>query len=640
MANASETTSGNGKTTDVEVSEKIECLVGPRRSQAAKAVGVQPMSSSAMRTALSAIERQSGCEILREIRPRHAMRTLSSAGEATSFYKVRMDVDTAVAMAQTAPPSMAVELDSHLSYGAFGGSPVMQAILAQQLNALRGNKGILANQVKLRIVGQDNEPIARANVTLEGEGFPQEGQTDKNGEVTMPLYTAPNGNARSLFVQPHKDYWTRYMRSPALDPGKTNVIRVQSLRETVPGFPAKARHGWGQVLMGLDQLPDEYTGKGAKIAIIDSGADNKHPCLKHITQGQDLTNDGDTSSWATDIVGHGSHCAGVITAQSANEIALRGFAPDAEIHVLKVFPGGQFSSLLDALAYCIEAGIDVVNMSLGSADTSDAVEQQLEEAVQHGVACIVAAGNSGGPVQYPARSRNVLAVAAIGMLNEFPQGTWDAQTVVPSLVGPDGIFSPSFTCHGPEIAVCGPGVAVISTVPDKGFEPECGTSMAAPHITGLAALMVAHHPAFQGQLKERNANRVAGLFSMIRSASTGSQLGNERTGAGIPKLHSMVPVFQAAQAQAAAGTNGHADPSAPQPMAAQPAFMPMSAQVGGTAGNGAMSGQMLGSFQPMHFTGLSPFQAAPGMMAMPAPVYYGMGVPMMGMPMVDPRLFR
>ena len=111
------------------------------------------------------------------------------------------------------------------------------------------------------------------------------------------------------------------------------------------------------------------------------------------------------------------------------------------------------------------------------------------------------------------------------------------------LIAADGIFSPSFSCIGPEVAVCAPGVAIVSTVPG-GFEPQSGTSTAAPHVTGLAALLLAHHPAFLGPLSSRTQERVAALFSMIRWLCVPYGFGAERTGAGLPRLHGVEQVLQ------------------------------------------------------------------------------------------------
>src|SRR5262249_1801804 len=151
---------------------------------------------------------------------------------------------------------------------------------------------------------------------------------------------------------------------------------------------------------------------------------------------------------------------------------------------------------------------------------------------------------SGGPVQYPAASPYTLAVGAVGRLNEFPDDTWDSSTVRPSLVAGDGIFSPTFTSVGAEVAVCAPGVAIVSTVPG-GFAPLSGTSTAAPHVTGLGALPLAHHPAFQGPLGIRSQNRVVALFGMIRWLSVPYPFGPERTGAGVPRLHAVERLLQA-----------------------------------------------------------------------------------------------
>jgi subtilisin family serine protease len=445
--------------------------------------------------------------------------------------------------------------------------------------------------------------LPNTKITLQGDAFAQDGVTDKKGELTLTLHSVGNNPPRSLFVDPMRDYWDRFLISPDISLTEVNILRMISLKQALTGFPGTYKYGWGQRLMGLDQLPPEYTGKGVKIAIIDSGADSAHPLLKRVTTGKDMTNNLDEKSWAQDVVGHGTHCAGVITGHSTDEIALRGFAPEAEVYIFKIFPGGQFSSLLDALDQCMALDIDIVNMSLGSDQPSQAVEQKLEEAVHDGIACIVAAGNSSGPVQYPASSPNVLAVAAVGRLKEFPSESWDARTVTEGMVTPDGLFSPSFTCFGPQIAVAGPGVSIVSSVPDNGFEPQSGTSMAAPHITGLAALLLAHHPALQGSLRTRGPQRVAALFQLIKASCVPASLDAQRTGKGIPTLHGLIRALAAAPADPSQAPTSEGHPQTPVPQPPPPAATgsPPPSSAGSTPG---MAPPAAGQADP---TGLMPY---------------------------------
>jgi subtilisin family serine protease len=287
--------------------------------------------------------------------------------------------------------------------------------------------------------------------------------------------------------------------------------------------------------MRLDQLPGNYRGQGVKIAIVDSGAATSHDNLHGIRAGFDVINKKtNPDSWDQDTLGHGTHCAGVIAAADIAS-GIRGFAPDAEVHACKLFPGGQVSQLIDALEYCIDKQIDVVNLSLGGAEVSEALEQQIIRAKRAGVACIVAAGNSGGAVQYPASSPNVLAVAAIGKLDEFPADSYHAQTL-DSNVDAYGYFTAKFSCFGPQVGVCAPGVAITSCVPPNNFAAWDGTSMATPHVTGLAALCLAHHPDFQTQqYKARGAERVERLFQVIRASAHKVSLGDQsRVGFGLP----------------------------------------------------------------------------------------------------------
>jgi subtilisin len=579
---------------------KRQFIIAPRRGGQALGAGFRPMTAGSVRAVLGQVP---GLEIVRVLRPRRAVSSLSQTpDEATEVYVARIDHDRAELIKQMLPPQFLVEEDAALECGTAAG---LSCPTPARLASWSSTGAIETRQIRLRVIGDGDKPLASVGVSLAGEGFPQEGRTDKRGEVTLPLMALPGKPARSLFVSSPSNYWDQYLTEPLLADGDVNVVRLHAIEETIAAFPEHYRYGWGQLQMGLDRIPETLGGQGVKVAIVDSGVDTSHPLLRHIRLGLDLTNNANAQTWTQDIIGHGSHAAGIIAARDESGKMLRGFAPEAEIHALKVLPGGQFSSLLEALDYCLELDIDLVNLGLGSPQWSQAIEQKLEEAARHGIACIVAAGSSGGPVQYPAASAYTLAVGALGRLNEYPDGTWDTTTVVPSMVATDGIFSPSFTCAGPQVAVCAPGVAIVSTVPG-GFEPQSGTSAAAAHVTGLAALLLAHHPAFQGPLRARSPQRVAALFNMIRWTGAPYGFGLERTGAGLPRLHGLEQLLQPSPHQRGRITAPTGNGQAGAAIAGAPSAVP-----GASYGQpvGGVMGPMTAATFPQVFT--TPMFASP-----------------------------
>ena len=541
---------------------KDQYMIAPRSGSTARALGVQPLSAGMLNAAVE------GLDVVRRIkRPRATVATLGiGQGEATDVLVVNMEPERAQLMAATAP-QLSIGRNASLSYG---GGPVTAMREAPAIGSMLSLIGVKPKEIRFRVLGANDKPIDGVVVTLTGDTVPSQGTTNNKGEVVLDLYTLQDRPARSLFVMRSGGYWDLYLTEPNLSDSVANIVRLRSYSETISGFPQGFQYGWGQRMMALDRVGSALTGEGVKIAIIDSGADNSHPLLSHLKSGRDFSDGGNPASWNTDVVGHGSHCAGVIGARSESE--LRGFAPGAEIHVLKVFPGGRYDSLVDALDYCIDHQIDVVNMSLGGDDEiNPVVEETLIAAVNAGVACIVAAGNSGDAVKYPAKSPNAFAVAAVGNVDEAQPNTWDRSNLRPQFLAADGVFSPSFTCHGPEVAVCAPGVAIISTVPGGAFEAQTGTSMAAPHVAGLSAVLLAHHPIFREALRGRNQARVAGLFSMIRSISVQYPFGPERTGAGMPTLAGPEKILQPAGPAARPATAGGGS------------FTPQSAGPGGSA---------------------------------------------------------
>jgi subtilisin len=228
------------------------------------------------------------------------------------------------------------------------------------------------------------------------------------------------------------------------------------------------------------------TGEGATVAVLDTGIASGHPDLRpNLGTGTSVvesTDDGDATHRTTadtppwqDLHGHGTHCAGIIGAVD-NERGVRGVAPDATIRAVKV---GSASSIETAaiaagIEYVTEADVDVANLSFGNEDPSELVADACRYATERGVVLVGAAGNAeegedNSAVRFPAAYDDVLAVSAV--------------------TNDGGLASYSLT--GPEVDLAAPGDEVLSTVPGDEYGTDSGTSMAAPHVAGAAALLMA-----------------------------------------------------------------------------------------------------------------------------------------------------
>ncbi len=228
---------------------------------------------------------------------------------------------------------------------------------------------------------------------------------------------------------------------------------------------------------------DETTGDpGVIIAIIDSGVDMTHPELaaKVVSTGRDFANDDND---ATDDNWHGTHTAGIAAADTDNGEGIAGVAWNCKILPVKATDAdgsGYYSWIIDAIIWAADQGADVINLSLGGDVDDPFLEDACKYAFDRGVVIAAAAGNDAGAVLYPAAYDNyVLAVAATDY-NDEPAG---------------------FSNFGPEVDVAAPGVYILAPAPSwyvgKGFLPylfASGTSEAAPHVAGMAALIKSLKP--------------------------------------------------------------------------------------------------------------------------------------------------
>ncbi len=228
---------------------------------------------------------------------------------------------------------------------------------------------------------------------------------------------------------------------------------------------------WGVGRVKAPACWDATKGKGIYVAVIDTGIWPHNDLKGNLLGGISFV---PGQSWV-DGHGHGTHVAGTIAARM-NGSGVVGVAPSAYLYAIKVLSNGgsgNWSWLMSGLYWMRKyygCTFDVANMSLGASSAPAAVEAYVNYAAQRTL-LVTAAGNSGGVVGYPARYPRCLAVSAIGSSNTIT----------------------SWSCRGPEVELCAPGVNIVSTIPGNSYSYMSGTSMAAPHVAGAAALCRGTH---------------------------------------------------------------------------------------------------------------------------------------------------
>ena len=355
--------------------------------------------------------------------------------------------------------------------------------------------------------------------------------TDGAGRTRFPV--AATSTPSAILVIPAGNFWTMVKRAPGLS-------------ETIdcPPLPTDGPVGWWHKLLGFASL-DLSAGKGIKVGVADTGC-GPHECLKHVLDTGAFV--GATSSPApagTDVDSHGTHVCGIIGARPVSAGQYGGMAPGADLYIARVFPGpdaganqGDIANAIDALSR--DLSVDLLNLSLGSTQPSQIEHDAIIDAYERGTVCVCAAGNDGGPVNWPGAFPECITASALGLLGWGVDGSL-ASTRIPTLagmIGKNNCYLANFSSYGPQLLCAGPGVGIISSVPErfglKGpYLAMDGTSMASPAVCGMLAVLLANSKEY-GAATNRDRGRSDVARTVLRSSCVDMGLDLQYQGLGAP----------------------------------------------------------------------------------------------------------
>lgn len=235
------------------------------------------------------------------------------------------------------------------------------------------------------------------------------------------------------------------------------------------------------MINAFDAWDEGFTGAGIDVAIIDTGFHDAHSDI-NFTSGVSLFED---EEWNVDHSGHGTHVAGIIGA--AEGTTHQGVAPGVNLHGIKVYHSDDgtntttVNNLIDGFIEAMNLGPDIIVISSGFGRNDPELHTQIQQAVNNGTLVIAASGNGKAQVDYPAAYPEVISVSSV------TQEQYPASDIIYSAEGQNELAAP--------------GVSIGGLWNDGGYATRSGSSQAAPHVAGVAALLMQKHGLSASQIR-------------------------------------------------------------------------------------------------------------------------------------------
>ena len=316
---------------------------------------------------------------------------------------------------------------------------------------------------------KEEVPIAKISQEIQGLSEKYDRQVNLNSIFSI--------DDRIYIVKGDKKTLQEIKRSPLSKDTEYIEANYKYHALQAPNDPEYTKQ-WNFRNINIEKAWDETKGEGITVAVIDTGV-SKVPDLKltKFVKGYDFVNDKED---AQDDNGHGTHVAGTIAQSTNNGYGVAGIAYQASIMPLKVLSGsggGTIADIAESIKFAADNGADVINMSLGGGGASNMMEEAIKYAHNKGVTIIAAAGNEGrNTSSYPARYPDVISVSATDAAGD----------------------KASYSNFGAGVDISAPGGSETGKIIQNTVDPSTGesvfvgfqgTSMAAPHVAGVAALI-------------------------------------------------------------------------------------------------------------------------------------------------------